>query len=133
MDNAASAVASMLLHASPSGLPLSDILRVFFSALPLEADKEESKGVLRAMLHMAATQPDLVLQNAEQFMLACACEASFPGASRRVGPENIAAAQQLLREIGRNPKLPQGTLENVVARLQNKPYALAFIRQAAAA
>ncbi|KAL8269323.1 hypothetical protein Esti_006754 [Eimeria stiedai] len=133
MDNAASAVASMLLHASPSGLPLSDILRIFFSALPLEADKEESKGVLRAMLHLAATQPDLVLHNAEQFMLACACEASFPGASRRVGPENIAAAQQLLREMSRNPQLPQGTLEKVAARLQNKPYALAFVRQAAAA
>ncbi|KAL8438903.1 hypothetical protein Efla_005383 [Eimeria flavescens] len=114
MDNAASAVASMLLHAPTAGLPLGDIVKVFFAALPLEADKEESKGVLQALLHLASTQPDLVLQNAEQFMLACACEASFPGATRRVGPEAVAAAQQLLREMARNPQLPPGTLEHVI-------------------
>ena len=68
VDNACSAVASMLLHAPAAGLPLADIVRVFVQHLPLETDKEESKTVLKALLHLAATQPQLVLQYAQQFM-----------------------------------------------------------------
>ena len=68
VDNACSAVASMLLHAPPSGLPMADVVRVFVSSLPLAADREESKTVLQALIHLAATQPAIVLQNAQQFM-----------------------------------------------------------------
>ncbi|CDJ54141.1 hypothetical protein EBH_0082530 [Eimeria brunetti] len=138
----------MLLHAAAVGgepqqqlqqqqqqqqqLPLDEIVRIFLSHLPLEADREESKVVLRALLHLAARQPQLVLQHAQQFMFACACEASFPGAPRRLGFELTAAAQQLLQQMARNPQLLPGTLEALAARLQSKPYALAFLRQAAA-
>ncbi|OEH76590.1 heat repeat-containing protein [Cyclospora cayetanensis] len=129
VDNACSAVASMLLHAPPSGLPMGDVVRVFLSSLPLQADREESKTVLQALLHLAATQSDIVLQNSEQFMFACACEASFPGAARRIGSELTASAQQLLQEMCKNPQLPSGTLDALATRLQSKPYALAFLRQ----
>ena len=81
VDNAASAVASMLLHSPPSGIPLTDVVKVFLSALPLQADREESKTVLQALLHLAATHPDLVLQNAQQFMFVSLLPSLLPSAS----------------------------------------------------
>lgn len=70
VDNAASAVASMLLHgAAAAGLPIGDVGSLLLSSLPLEADREESKGVLKALIHLAASYPDFVLQHAEQFMM----------------------------------------------------------------
>ena len=59
----------------------------------------------------------------------CASEASFPGASRRLGAELTTAAQQLLQEMANNPQLPPGTLDALATQLQDKPYALAFLGQ----
>lgn len=69
MDNAAAAVASMLTNARPDVVPTAQLLPFFLKALPLQGDHEESKGVLKACLHVASTHPDLVLQNAQQFIL----------------------------------------------------------------
>ena len=65
VDNAAAAVARMIM-ASPTHVPMSQVLPVFLRALPLKTDMTENETVYKCLLGLLQmNHPDAVSQKAE--------------------------------------------------------------------
>nr|CEL67374.1 TPA: importin, putative [Neospora caninum Liverpool] len=129
LDNAAAAVARIILHPPASPLPLEHLVPALLVSMPLQEDHEESEVMLEAALKLAdnaATQP-LIVQHIQKFLVGVILETAHPLSAKRVKPEVQEKVIVMLRQLLTNPSLPPSTLQGVKEAVASKPFALEFI------
>ncbi|KFG63705.1 HEAT repeat-containing protein [Toxoplasma gondii RUB] len=129
LDNAAAAVARIILHPPATALPLEHLVPALLVSMPLQEDHEESEVMLQAALKLAddaATQP-LVVQHIQKFLVGVILETAHPLTAKRVKPEVQEKVIVMLRQLLTNPSLPPSTLQGVKEAVASKPFALEFI------
>ncbi|PFH38640.1 HEAT repeat-containing protein [Besnoitia besnoiti] len=129
LDNAAAAVARMILNPPATPLPLEHLVPALLVSMPLQEDHEESEVMLKAALKLAddaATQP-LIVQHIQKFLVGVILETAHPVSVKRVKPETQEKVIAMLRQLLTNPSLPPSTLQGVKEAVASKPFALEFI------